>query len=322
MEQFTCSLCHGKEASHCFSAFDFDRSVEQFELVKCRACGLAITQPVPDISSMNSYYPGAYYGSGKKKFSSVIELLTVLGNKLRARKILKEIALARSDDGASKVLDIGCGRANLLRSLKDAGCECYGIERTRYSDDSHSDEIEIFKGSIAERVYSDGFFDAVIIWHVLEHLHDPIETLDDVARITKKGGLIGIAVPNFSSFQSSLFKADWFHLDLPRHLYHFGTENLSRVLEQRGYAISSVSTSSLEQNLFGFIQSLMNKLKFLGKPNEFYQLLKKRSGTGQTLELVLWLIIAMLILPLALIEFVIALITGKGAIAIVYAHKT
>jgi 2-polyprenyl-3-methyl-5-hydroxy-6-metoxy-1,4-benzoquinol methylase len=321
MEQFTCSLCGGTESRICFQAYDFDRSAELFEPVQCTGCGLAATKPVPEPSAMDGYYPATYYGGGRKKFSGVIEFLTVLGSRLRARKIFKATANVNAGVRPIKVLDVGCGRANLLCSLKEYGCECHGTERSKFPADIDLIGIKIFKGSVAEGEYNDGFFDAVSIWHVLEHLDQPFETLDEVARITRTNGIIVIAVPNFSSLQSTWFKSDWFHLDLPRHLYHFDAENLCQVLRQKGYAIESISTTSLEQNIFGFVQSFMNKLKYLGKSNEFYKLIQKRSGLKQTLKLILWLIIAILILPFAVIEFVISCILARGACAIVYAHK-
>ena len=213
-------------------------------------------------------------------------------------------------------------RANLLQHLRDLGCECYGTERAEFPDDGHLDGIEIFKGSVAEGDYENDCFDAMVIWHVLEHLHDPLVTLDEITRITRKDGAVAIAVPNFSSLQSNWFESDWFHLDLPRHLYHFNVENLCQALTQRGYTIDSVNTCSLEQNIFGFVQSFINNLKFLGKPNEFYQLLKKRSGLAETMKLALWLVIATFTLPFAVIEFVISCLLNKGASAIVFAHKT
>jgi SAM-dependent methyltransferase len=322
VEQFECSFCGEKEYQPAFNALDFDHSIESFELRQCARCGVTQTSPCPDSVSLEQYYSRSYYGGGTKKFSGIIESLTVLGCKFRAKKIFNVLAKTRLGSGSIRVLDIGCGRANLLHHLKTTECECYGTEREKYPSDSSMRGIAIHRGSLEERKFENSFFDAVIIWHVLEHLHQPAVTLDEITRITRKGGLVAIAVPNFSSLQSRLFKSNWFHLDLPRHLYHFDADNLSKALTQRGYVIHSVSTCSLEQNLFGFIQSLMNKLRFLGKPNNFYQLLKQHSGIAAILKLALLTLIALLILPLALVEFVISCILKKGASVIIFAHKT
>jgi SAM-dependent methyltransferase len=321
VNQFECALCRSKKNKQVFSAFDFDHSVEPFEIRQCLTCGLAQTFPIPDPTSLNNYYPKSYYGSGGKKFPGVIEFLTVFACRFRAKRILKALSGSAFNDGKFKVLDIGCGRANILRQLDQMGCECYGTERETYPSDSSMPDITIHRGALEDGNFEDASFDAVIIWHVLEHLYDPGRTLDEVARITREGGLAAIAVPNFSSLQSRWFKSNWFHLDLPRHLYHFDADNLSHVLTQRGYIVHSVSTCSLEQNLFGFIQSLMNCFKLLGKPNEFYQLLKQRSGFNRTLKLAFWITIALLIFPFALLEFAISCVLKKGASVIIFARK-
>ena len=322
VDNFECSLCKGKKGKQVFSAFDFDKSTEPFEVLQCTACGLAQTQPLPDPASLNDYYSESYYGSSTKKFSGIIESLTILGSKIRAKKILKALSNNRPDRDKFKVLDIGCGRANLLRELNKMGCDCSGTELDKHPSDDAATDIKIYRGSIEDGNFGESVFDGVIIWHVLEHLYNPSETLDEMARVTCDGGLAAIAVPNFSSLQSRWFKSNWFHLDLPRHLYHFNVENLSEALTQRGYVIDSVSTCSLEQNLFGFMQSLMNSFRFLGKPNNFYQLLKQHSGFAKSMKLAALLIIALLIFPIALIEFVTSCILKNGASVVIFAHKS
>ena len=322
VDKFECALCKAKKSREAFLAFDFDQSVEPFEIIQCTECDLALTHPAPDADSLNNYYSESYYGSSTKKFSGLIEFLTILGSKTRAKKILKAIPGNRSDREKLKVLDIGCGRANLLSQLNKLGCDCSGTELEKHPSDDASPDIKIHRGSIEDGKFSDSSFDAVIIWHVLEHLYQPSQVLDEMARVTCNGGLAAIAVPNFSSLQSKWFKSDWFHLDLPRHLYHFNVDNLGKALTQRGYVIHSVSTCSLEQNLFGFIQSLMNRFRFLGKQNSFYQLLKQHSGFANNLKFAAWLLLALLILPVALVEFFITCIIKKGASVIIFAHKS
>jgi SAM-dependent methyltransferase len=320
--QFTCPLCEGQKGDQRFKAFDFDQSVEPFDIVQCAQCGLAQTSPIPDDETLDRYYSKPYYGSGKKKFSWIIESLTVLGNRLRARKIFR--AMARTGAGGTypKVLDIGCGRANLLRWFRRSGCECHGTERGVFPADSDPEGIQIHRGSLEEAGFEDSSFDAVVIWHVLEHLDQPLETLDIMSRITRQGGVAAIAVPNFSSLQSRWFKGSWFHLDLPRHLYHFDVDNLRRALKDRGYEIDSVTTCSPEQNLFGFLQSAMNLPWLPGKPNQFYQLLKHRPGFRNHLKLAFWLLVSLLMMPFALLEFVLSCALRKGASALIFAHKT
>ena len=320
--EFECTLCKSKKGKQVFSALDFDHSVEAFEIVQCTSCGIAQTHPMPDATSLNDYYSESYYGSSTKKFSGIVEYLTVFGNQVRAKKILKTLIATQSKASNFKILDIGCGRATLLRQLRQMGCDCSGTELEKHPSEDAVPDIKIHRGSIEDGEFRDSSFDGVVIWHVLEHLLQPMKVLNEMARITCDGGLAVIAVPNFSSLQSKLFKSNWFHLDLPRHLYHFDVENLSEALTQRGYVIHSVSTFSPEQNLFGFIQSFMNGLRFLGKPNSFYQLLKQHRGFKNSLKLAAWVVLAFLIFPFALVELVFSWVLNKGASVIIFANKS
>jgi len=200
-------------------------------------------------------------------------------------------------------------------------CECHGVERESYASENKDTGITIHRSSLEDIQFDHAYFDAVIIWHVLEHLYRPIETLDEATRIIKDGGLVAIAVPNFSSLQSRWFKSGWFHLDLPRHLYHFDPDNLDQALTQRGFVVQSISTCSVEQNLFGFMQSLMNSFKFLGRSNTFYRLLKQHSGFTNNLKLAGWLVLGLLVFPFTLAEFLISCVLNKGASVIVFAKK-
>ena len=82
-----------------------------------------------------------------------------------------------------------------------------------------------------------------MIWHVLEHLHDPKGALLEARRILRPGGRLVVAVPNFSSLQARWAGAAWFHLDLPRHLWHFPLAALRRLLADCGFEIRRSTTS-------------------------------------------------------------------------------
>jgi len=282
---------------------------------------LAQTYPVPDQTTLDRYYSDTYYGNATKKFTGAIESLTVWGNRMRANRIFKVMSNQRKPGDRFRILDIGCGRGNLLQRFNKMGCECHGTERRVFPAGGNIGGLQIHRQSLEEIQFEDGYFDAVVIWHVLEHLDQPFEILDAVSRITCEGGIAAIAVPNFSSLQSRLFKANWFHLDLPRHLHHFSVNNLSRALLERGYVIHSVSTCSPEQNIYGFIQSLMNSLNIPGRKNDFYQLLKKRSDFASSVRLFLWTLVALLALPFATLEFLITCLWGNGASILLFAQK-
>ena len=124
--------------------------------------------------------------------------------------------------------------------------------------------------------YRDQQFDAVILWHVLEHIPDAPTALAGIARILKPGGLLWIAVPNLGSWQAAWSRYAWFHLDLPRHCWHFSADALQQRLTGLGFEIVHAGYTSLDQNVYGWIQSTLNAC---GLPhNLLYDLIRRDSA--------------------------------------------
>ncbi len=188
--------------------------------------------------------------------------------------------LSRNLEPGAKVLDVGCGRGVLLGELADRGFEVHGQEIIAEAARGADPRAEIrIASSVAEAGYEDASLDEVIIWHVFEHLRDPRGSLEAVHRALKPGGRLVVAVPNFESAQARWTGAAWFHLDLPRHLYHFPASALRRLLSEVGFEVLSEHHFSLRQNPFGWMQSVLNC--FPGLPrNGLYALLHSRSARG------------------------------------------
>jgi 2-polyprenyl-3-methyl-5-hydroxy-6-metoxy-1,4-benzoquinol methylase len=318
-----CVFCGGTDFFPLFFAPDFDTGRISFQLTRCTSCNLVRTEPILDNNELEKYYSLPYYGSGKAKFIGVAETLTYVFNYIRASSILFNLRDRRESPEMANpgILDIGCGRGNLLKIMKGMGCDCYGIERTEFPKDDRPLDIHIYRENLEDISFAEGFFDAAIIWHVLEHVDNSILMIQETAHILRPGGILVIAVPNFGSFQAGIFRENWFHLDLPRHVHHFTPDVLLGFLKDNGFDIIRKHTFSIEQNPFGFIQSLFNKIAPLTKSNQFYSLLKKRDNASSTLVFLIWTAFAILIFPFALLEYFISGLLGKGATFIVYAKK-
>jgi SAM-dependent methyltransferase len=260
-------------------------------------------------------YDAGYYGGGSHKFVGIIEGLLGIVSTARARCILKDW----NGGQEPSVLDIGCGRGHLLRAFADLGANVLGLERQEFPEEAlASDAVRV--GSLDDPEYRDRRFDIVIIWHVLEHLDHHDELLDRITAALNPGGTLHIAVPNFASLQQRWFNRHWFHLDLPRHLVHFEADWLQERLLARGYRIESSSHTDLLQNSYGFIQSAMNAL-FPARRNRYYALLKSGISIAGLVPLLGWSMLALLLLPAALLDALLGALLGRGATVKIAARR-
>jgi SAM-dependent methyltransferase len=262
-----CIVCGGTEARP-YLETDGGRIV-----VLCTSCGLGRMEPLPSLEEIRGFYPGEYYGDEGSKFSGLIEWLVRVTASRRVRFLIRQLPRA------ARVLDVGCGRGTLLSALANRGFEVHGFEISPEAAEFADPRAQVKIGAeLAEAEYPAGYFDMVVVWHVLEHLKHPEQIVAEIHRILKPGGKLIIAVPNFSSWQARWAGENWFHLDLPRHLYHFPFSGLRRLVEDRGFDYRSAHFFSLRQNPFGWVQSAMNRLSFLPR-NALYSLLLRSKGS-------------------------------------------
>ncbi len=314
-----CWHCGASEYVSLFDARDFDTASTGFPVVSCANCGLVYTAGVDD-DVLAAAYSRSYYGSEKAKFVAVIETLVRAGHRRQAQKILDlyRAGPAPSSEPLS-VLDIGCGRGLLLQAFAGLGAKCLGIERDEFPG-TESAAIEIHVGALQDAALRERRFDIIVIWHVLEHITELGALFDELPRHLNPGGLLVVSVPNFSSWQSRLFRQHWFHLDIPRHVTHFEKSWLEQKLTAMGLKIEACNTFTASQNVYGFLQSALNRL-FPHRPNRLYQLLTRGRGAMERISLLGWSLLGALIMPLALLETLLAELSGRGATLTLYARR-
>ncbi len=323
-----CTLCQG-EQTLLHEAPSFDDANTSFSVMWCEACQVASTRPFLSTEALQPYYNSTYYGeqseeAGRsRKFLPMVEMAVDWSLRKRAKQVLDHIETSNKH-GSLRVLDVGCGRGNFISYLSRKGHTCTGVDISANDADLHPGVIRL-QGTLETQNLPANHFDAVCIWHVLEHVQDPASTLDEAFRVMAPGAMITIAVPNFSSWQAKAFGPHWFHLDLPRHLYHFSVRGLRGLLGRTGFEVTSQSTLAWDQNLFGFVQSAQNAAWPDTAHNRLFGLLKNRGGktassADKKATLTLGAMAAVTALP-ALGESVLSAICGQGASLIVRARK-
>jgi SAM-dependent methyltransferase len=214
-------------------------------------------ESAPELHATGAYRPGRPRLSG---------LATPL---LRAFD-RQRLALLRAPAGA-RILDAGAGRGRFVATAAAAGYEASGIEPSPRGPV----DARIARVTIEEARFPASSFDAVTLWHVLEHLDDPGAALRRIADWLAPGGLLLVGVPNIASWQARAGGERWYHLDAPRHRVHFTPAGLGELLEASGFAPVATRYVLLEHNPFGMWQSLVNRAT--RHPSYLYNVLKRNA---------------------------------------------
>jgi len=211
---------------------------------------------MPTASQLSNAYSAEYYGQGKDKFGGTIEKILDAFKRQRANR------LDRRMEGPGKILDIGCGNGRFLSFMRDLGHQIYGLEMVGASADRAGEiaGLQLKLGHLEADDFSLNTFDAITLYHVFEHLTEPKKYLKIISDILKPGGYLVMSFPNIDSFQSRLFKGNWFHLDPPRHLFFFKPKDFRSEMSKYGLDTINERHFSIEYNPYGWQQSILNLL--------------------------------------------------------------
>jgi 2-polyprenyl-3-methyl-5-hydroxy-6-metoxy-1,4-benzoquinol methylase len=234
---------------------------EDFAIGECPSCGLGVT--LPRVDDLARYYGPVYWG-GRHAFTA----------DFCARRRVRLLSSQMHPKPGHRLLDFGCGDGHFLQRAAAEGWSCIGYESS-FSPVRSGQNYEIVP--TLEALAAKAPFDAITLWHVLEHLPDPRETLRELSGMLTPNGLMIVAVPDAGGVQAKLFGPRWMHLDVPRHLYHFGAESLERVLKLADLAPVRRWQHEFEYDVMGWAQSA---LAAAGMPSAFFNAVTGRMSFG------------------------------------------
>lgn len=230
-------------------------------MVRCAGCGLVFLRPRPSPSALGSFYPDTYYPLDQQPSREAFAV---------AEGLLARVTgwgRTHHQPHAPSILDIGCGTGLFLHMAHEVGLRVRGIELSESAVEHARAKygLDVHHGTLETAELPDESFDIVTMWHVLEHLADPVEALRRVARVLKPGGLLLLGVPNFDSIEARIFGRRWYSLDAPRHLSHFTPHTLAAAFITAGLIprriIYSPGTAGLVYSAMGDLTGVMLKLR-------------------------------------------------------------
>ena len=190
-----CNLCGSPDA---LTVAETDRRLKTLRSIACTQCGLIRTDPMPTPEELAEYYAGTYRADYQLAFAGGPPRHHL--NRSAREAAFRADLLADKLVPGARVLDFGSGSGEFLSAVRARGCEAVGVEPGRdyaaFARMHHG--VEVLDEADGER-FPPAHFDVITSHHVLEHLRDPAETVERLARWLKADGVLYAAVPNMAA---------------------------------------------------------------------------------------------------------------------------
>jgi SAM-dependent methyltransferase len=230
----------------------------RFEYGECPHCGSLQIRQIP--ANLSDYYPADYYSlqpppartKRPRPGGRVIASWLLRSQSWPAAWLAWRLRwkypffhwCRLADVGLdARILDVGCGSGGLLRRMQRHGFkDLTGVDP--YTS-IQADEPG-FRVRRAELTSVEGGYDLIMLHHVLEHLVDPQQSLQEArARLSPRGRIL-VRIPVAGSRTCRLYRQNWFNLDPPRHLLVPSRRGMEALAERSGLRPAHVEFDGIE----------------------------------------------------------------------------
>jgi len=220
---------------------------QRCRVVKCTRCGHIYPSPMPIIKDLNLLYTNGDSYFARHKVDARIGYRADL---------LKEFEALLGRKG--RVLDVGCGRGEMLSAARSSGWDAQGVEPSREFAEFARQHygVEVKNCTLQAAEYPDNHFDAVTLGAVIEHLYYPKQALLEINRILKPAGLLWADAPNEASLFNlmgnlyfRILGKDWvthlFPTFPPYHVQGFTRKSFNLLLRNTGFHLERLRLFSV-----------------------------------------------------------------------------
>lgn len=208
---------------------------ETFQLIKCESCGSVSLKDPPN--DMSRYYEQGYY----KRPQSIADLAPDIPQERY------KIDLTLQYKPSGRLLEIGPSHGVYCHLAKEAGFDVSAIEVDPQCVRFLNEKVGIKAIQSADPHSAlrsaTSAYDVIAMWHVIEHLPDPIAIIDIAASKLASDGILIIATPNPQAWQAHLMRARWPHWDSPRHLHILSMSLVREAAEFCGLRTEMMTTN-------------------------------------------------------------------------------
>ncbi|MCX7915934.1 MAG: class I SAM-dependent methyltransferase [Verrucomicrobiae bacterium] len=235
LENVPCNLCGGNDTVLHYRGRDtrFETTPRmEFEVHRCRRCGLIFLNPRPTGARLGLFYPDSYnvYNqpieepepTGRGGLAGLNDRLwrRIAGMKLREKQRL----ITQYCPQPGRLLDVGCASGKFLAAMKTVGWDIAGLEMSALAVERARQALGpvVEQGTLETAPWPENSFDVVTLFHVLEHVPDPVGALRRIRWLLRPGGIVVVLVPNGAIWEFRVLgQRDSNPLEIPRHFYHY-----------------------------------------------------------------------------------------------------
>lgn len=283
VDQKNCLLCGNPGSSlHRNLKYSLPRCDGETEILRCDNCGHCWTAAIPKHDEIAQLYDNyfthtnEYRSRGMMFFDAVIQqqyapqpglslprrLAFQAGAVLIPQKLRQNYVryLSRAEQKPLRLLDVGCGNGNFLRVAAMLGMECYGQDFDAGAVESAKrklgDSCRFWSGDLASSPWSDGYFDCIVLNHVIEHVDTPRDLLKQVGRLLKTDGQLIVTTPNSDGFLAKQYGKAWSGWHEPFHFHIYNLPGLTKLIDGTGdFTVESGSSPAGLMSAFAYVHS-------------------------------------------------------------------
>lgn len=250
----SCPLCHSMESDSTLVVRDHMVSQEDFSIVACSSCGFMRTTPRPSGETIGRYYDSPAYKSHNEAGRGLFDILYHFLRGYAARKKVQFFhRLVPSKSKIRLLLDVGCGIGVFLEEAKKQKWTVFGVEISENARKQAEKRINQLVFEKIEDVPVEQKFDGISLFHVLEHLPDPVHTLKVLHERAQPGAALVLALPNPKSWDAEHYGVHWAAWDVPIHFWHFTKEDVNRLATKTGWQLESIRPMQLDAYYVGLL---------------------------------------------------------------------
>ncbi|MGQ0793009.1 MAG: class I SAM-dependent methyltransferase [Deltaproteobacteria bacterium] len=235
MESVICNICNSSDTRLLVVK-------NSYRVVQCRICRLIYVNPRPTEEELKEVYSeegqlGKQHHIKEARFNQILDNLA----QFKPR-------------GGKKLLDVGCSRGIFMRLAQGRGWEASGIDVDRETIEyvSQTYGLEVSVATITQSPFAAKSFDVVSMLDSIEHMPDPLASVESVRKILRDDGILLLRTPNadgllprltYLLFAKTL--GFWEHPGPPKHVYQFSTDTMKKLLHKAGFEIEFIATDEI-----------------------------------------------------------------------------